>query len=78
MRLFNILFLWLFTDRFLEAKTSELDESEFVKIKFNPFDVSTYKPDFDVMMVVFKNGQKVQLMMSVEEFEVLLNSVKHT
>lgn len=81
-----------FTDRFLKIpiqvydrklkETAGIDESEESWMKFNPMEISNYRPSYDsadeaqteIVSMTLKNGDTTLVYLSMTEFEKLLNN----
>lgn len=83
----------MFTDRFIKVpiRVFSVKEEELTGnsvdtdswLKFNPFDLSNYKPSYDdaepdveITHMTLKNGYGVLVYLSPKEFESLLNGNK--
>lgn len=83
----------MFTNRFILAPISVYDKkhkeltgketSEMSYIKFNPFEIASYRPSYaeddteernECTSVVLKSGDTTLIYLTVKEFENLLNS----
>jgi hypothetical protein len=81
----------MFTDRFIKVPVAVYDvkEKELTNkatyedsyTKFNPFDISEYRPTYDsdnreeeCTVITLKDGNSIMAYLTIEEFEKLLNN----